>query len=285
MAEPATDVYVLGAGVKTPDHLTLETVGALRRSRLVFSIYPLSDEVTHQLGLSAELRCLLPMFESSGLRRDTYQAIAETILDAVESARPVAFLTPGNPVVSDSVAQHLLSQGKARGFNVRLLPAVSSLDTVMADLTFDVSPALQIYDASWLVSHNMVPSVHAACLLLQVTTFGTALTTMGRTLRAGALAELGEYLQRFYPPDHEVVFVQSETRFSPGLQKPLPVCTLRDVEGVIPGTLYIPRLRDPEPDLAFGARMFDKEAFDAKFERRQKADQHPPTSEVDLPNA
>lgn len=266
MEHPAVDIYILGAGVKTPDQLTLETLGALRRCNVVYTIYPLTENECLQLGISGAIRSLWHLFEASVIRRDTYKMVAETVLKAASLERPVAFLTPGNPIVSDSVAQELLSAGPERGFRVRLLPAVSSLDTVMAVLGFDVSPGLQIYDSSWFVASNIAPCIHIPCLLLQVTTFGTWFSTMGRRLRAGALIELRDYLLRFYPSDHVIVFVQSGTRFSRKETRRVPLGDLGAVHGVIPGSLYIPRLKEPLPNNDFIARMTDRRLFQMKYE-------------------
>jgi uncharacterized protein YabN with tetrapyrrole methylase and pyrophosphatase domain len=92
---------------------------------------------------------------------------------------------------------------------VRIIPGISSIDTVLCDLGVDLAPGLQVYEATWLVACGIRPHLEAAVLLVQMGTFGSLRTNYQKRPTGASLAKLVTYLCEFYPGAHEVFLVRS----------------------------------------------------------------------------
>lgn len=265
---PEPDIYVVGAGVRVPGHLTLEALDILGRCREIYTILPQPLHKWLPAELVPRLRSLWPLYESGQPRRDIYDREVATVLDAAARERPVAYLALGNPVVFDSVSQGVIKEGTERGLDVCVIPGISSIDTILVDLNYEVAAGLQIFDASSLVGLHIEPRVDAACLLLQLGAFGTDYTTVGYEMQPGALTPLRDHLLRFYPAEHEVIFVTSAMQWEAKAQvDPLPLRELdrADKLEMRGSSLFIPRVHWPEPDPAFFARMSDPASLNEAY--------------------
>ena len=91
------------AGIAFPDHLTLETIEILSRCKEIYT--NLSE---NQLGaLPADLRekCVsLSELYRDG-RTQNYEEVTEAVVGRMTSVRPLAWMTPGHPLIFDSVSQ------------------------------------------------------------------------------------------------------------------------------------------------------------------------------------
>jgi len=262
------DIYVVGAGVRVPGHLTLEALDILGRCREIYTILPQPLHKWFPAELVPQLRSVWPLYESGGLRREIYDREVTMVLDAAGRERPVAYLALGNPVVFDSVTQGVIREGAERGLDVCVIPGISSIDAILVDLNYEVASGLQIFDASSLVSFRIEPRVDAACLLLQLGAFGTNYTTVGYEMQPGALTPLRDHLLRYYPDEHEVVFVTSAMKWEAKAQ--VDHILLRDLDHadkleVRGSSLFIPQVRLPEPDSAFFARMSDPASLNEAY--------------------
>src|SRR5262249_51634122 len=133
----------------------------------------------------------------------------EMLLAAGERNPPVAYLTPGNPIVFDRVTQGVVEEAPRRGLSFEVFPGISSLDTMLVDLQRDIAPGLQIYDATSFVAARIEPRVDLDCLLFQIAVFGTPYIAVGHHPQSDAFVYLQEHLLRFYPAEHEIIQVTS----------------------------------------------------------------------------
>ena len=167
----SVDLYLLGAGVAFPDHLTVQTIEILSTCARICTNLPDS----RLSGLPADLRekciSLWPLYQDGRLRRENYRDVTNAILGEVEKAHPLAWLTPGHPMIFDSVSKSLLDAAHSRKWNVSIVPAISSLDTLLAELAYDPASGLLIHDATGLVRQNIPLPGSAALILLQISVF------------------------------------------------------------------------------------------------------------------
>ena len=205
-----TDIYVLGAGINIPAHFTFETLCILKECQVLYTVIRRDKREWLPAHIDIEVHSYWEMYESGNLRQNNYQKAINLVLDAVEKHRPVAYLTPGNPVVYDSVSHGIIREGKARGYNIKVCAGISSIDTLLVDLEYDITGGIQIYDSSTIVTHdiNLVP--HTACILFQVDVFGSHYALHGKTVDNDFLLPLRDYLLQFYPKEHPVTFVRSQ---------------------------------------------------------------------------
>ena len=264
------DIWVIGSGIRVPGHLTREAVEALRSCRVIYTTWRLTLVGWLLRDLAPRIESIIDLYQVGRPRRQIYDQMVATVLDAADRERPLGFFTDGNPIIFDQVSGGILARGAERGLDVRILPAVSSIDTALVDLKYDIgNTGLQIFEATWMVMREVGPRVDVPCLVLGINAFGTAFATIHHELRPRALAPLRDHLLHFYSPEHEVAFLASATWWheEPRISR-LPLRELADEsagDGLGP-TLFIPPLRAPPPgNPAFAARLSDRAHFDETY--------------------
>jgi hypothetical protein len=239
-----TDLYILGAGVSFPEHITVQTLHILNLCRRICSNLPQAELDKFPENLRAKCTSLWPLYQENRARSHNYDDVAEAVLAATASERPVAWLTPGHPLIFDSVSQTLLQNGPRRGFRVDVGPAISCIDTIMSQLGYDPANGLLIQDATSVVMRKLPLLPGCALLLFQPSAFGSALTHYESDWSPD-LSSLRDYLCQFYPPHHPCAFVRS---FSPqGGAAQVSWCAIDTItatsfEVVAGTTLFIPAL-------------------------------------------
>jgi hypothetical protein len=206
-------IYLLGAGVRYPQHLTPETVGVATKCNRIFTNLPQAD--VDQLQECVRTKCvsLWSMYQDNRTRLENYTEVIQIIMDAASQERPVAWLSPGHPVIFDAVSAGLRKAAETQGWGVRAVASISCIDTLLADLGYDPAGGLLIHDATSLVRSKMSLNPRIALLMLQPAAFDSDLPHTSPTSADPDLSRLGEYLFHFYPREHRCVFVRSSTDF------------------------------------------------------------------------
>lgn len=215
------DIAVVGRGVREVEHLTLEALAVLKSCKRGFVSALTQDEVdTLRNSVLNHLKSAEPFpplsslsvaYRSDRPRTDDYADAGEVVLDAAASESPVAYLPQGNPLIWDAVTQRILEGARARGFRTKVVPGISFIDTMVVDLERDVAPGIQIYDASWALAAEIHLDTRAACILGQVGQFRNRHPLTETMPQATAMEALRDYLLRYYPCEHPIVLVRSQT--------------------------------------------------------------------------
>jgi uncharacterized protein YabN with tetrapyrrole methylase and pyrophosphatase domain len=253
-------LYLIGLGVKIPDHTTMEATRAMSNCTRIYSIVqePSSLWLPSKTPHAIEVVNALSMYTEGALRTQNYDRVASVIFQALKETSTVGYVTYGNPLAYDSVAQNLVWRAQQTGVGFKIIPGISSIDTLVCDLGLDMAPGIQVYEASWLVGAQIRLTVSIAAILLQIGTFGS-LRTHYRTRRpAESLADLVSYLGSFYPPSHKVFLVQSSNRDKQSAR--IRQVSLEDlcnvmVEDFLGASMYIPSLGTSRLDQEIISRM------------------------------
>ena len=233
-----------------PDHLTIEVIETMGTCKRIFTNL---DEI--QLGrLSEEFRgkcvSLWSLYRDDRSRGANYQDVIQSITETVVRESPVAWLTPGHPLVLDSVSRGLQKAGRAHGWKVRIMPGLSCIDTLLADLDYDPASGLLVHDSTAVVSQRIPLISSIATLLLQPHVFGSDLPRIYSN-SSPDLRALCQYLLGFYPKAHRCAFVRSAC--APGGSCEITWVDLADMAGasfesVRGSSLFLPAVnRDPQP--------------------------------------
>lgn len=243
-------LYIIGLGVSVPDHTTLEAAAALAKCDHIFTVVqqPPAMWLPHD-GQRVPVTNLLEMYVEGALRNDNYEQVSRRVFNALESHRTIAYVTYGNPVVYDSVTHMLIRLAADTGVPARIVPSVSSIDTLLCDLQVEMAPGLQIYEASWVVGAEVRLNVSTAVILVQMGLFGTLRAHYRQRPTARSLQPLSDYLRAFYPPTHQVTLVCSGN--GPGGPRMRrfaldELARVGDAE-LLGGSLYIPALLPSMP--------------------------------------
>jgi hypothetical protein len=163
-------LYLVGLGVDGRLHLTAEAVQTLDAVDIIFAL-------VDDLGLLDDwvervpIQDLAALYPEAGLRADVYAAISE----------------------------HICAEA-----------AVSSFDTVMADLGEDLGYAVQLFDATTLLQGDYALNPKVPALIFQIANTLSPQVQRGDPPPA-LLRPLRDHLRRFYPAASTCKIVQSSS--------------------------------------------------------------------------
>jgi hypothetical protein len=130
-------VDLVGLGIDLPADLTLETLAVLASAKLIFCLEPESmyHDVFEHFGLQAQ--SIAQVFDQYPDREQALQKAAEIVAEAAEAQPGVVFALGGHPTTAVLPILFLRSRARTHGLHLIVHPAISSLDTMFADLVFD----------------------------------------------------------------------------------------------------------------------------------------------------
>jgi len=202
------DVWIAGLGIQTVNQVTREVEQALRASR---EILYLDTGVATKYYLQGLCPRVTPLYEQSygedQPRLNAYEHMALRVVEAALDHPPVTFAIHGHPLIAVHAPFLVLELANALGLRVKVLPGISAIDTLLADLRLDpVVHGIQMYEATDLLLrrrplHNDVPAI-----IWQVGTLETGLHSQ-RVSRPERFVRFDTHLLQFYPPQHQVVAI------------------------------------------------------------------------------
>src|ERR1017187_1529215 len=243
------EIAIVGLGIVGAHQITREVEEVLRRSRSVFVVDSGYGIVDYLKGLCPAVTDLATLYERGKNRMPTYRKMAAEVVSAAIAAPPVCFATYGHPRVYCYPTTLIKRAAAMLELRVEVFPGISSLDTMMLDLDFDVATdGLQMYEATDVLVRKRPIQNDVALLLWQCTTFCDP-TYPNKPLSAEQVQPLQDYLLRFYPAEHSVALVMSKTYplLRPVVRRvPLSQLAVEMAKSPLSGTLYVPPLA-PRP--------------------------------------
>jgi precorrin-3B methylase len=263
-------LVVVGTGIQAGGQTTLAAQRAIERAdRVLFAVVdPLTVAWVRSLHPGAES---LPYPMDGTPRRQTYLDMVERILAELRQGLRVCAVFYGHPGMLTLPAHEAVARARAEGFRVRMLPGVSALDCLIADLGVDPGQdGCQMYEATDFLIRSRCFDAHVPLVLWQVGFIGN-LGFFDEHDRAGiarGLAILTEALLERYAPDHEVVLYEAAVlpTEAPRMERvalaDLARATVTDLS-----TLYVPPRAPAAVDTAMLARL----EMDSPRDRAQPA--------------
>lgn len=244
MARPA--LILAGYGSGHPLQITVESQRALAQASRVFSLGLPVALAKYLQGQRIKAVDLGGCFEDGRPFAEAYLDVADTVLAYATDDPTVAFLTEGNPLLSNALNRFLVTKAKERELATQILPAVSPIDALICQVGLDVGTfGLQVFDARRLVTRQLPIHASVPLLLVQAGSLAHGETTAALLPTAEACAPLVEYLGRFYPPEHVIVHLANSTEPAAGAMHAVP---LSGFESLVPrlgpaSTLFVDRVR------------------------------------------
>ena len=204
------DVYIVGLGVLNVDHITRETEGVIRRSNEVLYVDTGVATRTYLKTLCSRVTSLFETsYEEDGHRLNAYHRMAARVLDAAMDHPPVAFAMHGHPIVGAYAPFLIRDMARLLGLEVLVLPGVSAMDCLFAELMVDPCVAgMQMYEATDLLLRRRPLQPDVPALIWQIGCVETRLHTT-RASRPKRFERLRSHLLRFYPPEHQATAAYS----------------------------------------------------------------------------
>jgi precorrin-6B methylase 1 len=253
------DITIVGAGLLAARQLGAAADDVLRAARVVFCS-------TSNTGIADYVRLLNPFaavhvseqneYRVGMFRPDMYRRIAQAVLDAARVGPGVVMLAPGSAVVVDAVTQHILD--KADGLSVQIMPGISSIESVLAEVGYDVAGGLTVVLAQNLVLRRLQVNPAIASIVLQPAYYDTLFCAGAPRSAAGRFAALEEQLARTFSSDAAMALVIAPTEVNGSASVFwFRLGALGCLHGVLSPrhTLFIPPELPPTEDAVFAARI------------------------------
>jgi hypothetical protein len=250
-------LIVVGTGIKTVGHLTVEAIAWLKRADKVLYVVgdPVAEEVITQLN-PAGAESLFFLYANGKPRIQTYNEIVDRTLECIRAGALTCLALYGHPGVFVYPSHVSIRRARREGFTARMLPGISSEDCLFADLGVDPATyGCQSYEATDFLVNDRKIDPTSSVILWQIGVVGD-LTFKARGYGLSAVPLLVERLHRYYPPTH-VTYLYEAAIFH-GCEPtilPVPIQALGQVP-LSPGhTLYVPPAYPPIADPTIYYRM------------------------------
>lgn len=214
MGAPAADITIVGAGLLATRHLGPAADDVLRSARVVFCS-------SYNRGIAERVGALNPQasvrfseeneYALGMYRPDMYRRMANAVVEAARAGPGVVLLAPGSAMVVDLVAQFVLEGARDAGLRVSVLPGISSIESVLAEVEYDVSGGLQVVLAQKLVLHRRELDSTMASIVLQPAYFDTLFFAGAPRSGPGRFDALERQLARTLSPDAPMALVITPT--------------------------------------------------------------------------
>lgn len=130
-------LVVVGVGMTLGAHLSPICRSHIEQADRVFC--SVSDPLVEQWvkEMSGEFINLQSFYQEGKDRRQTYQQMIDTVIDAVRSGKHVVAVFYGHPGVFAMAPHKMVSQAIAEGFAAHMEPSISAEDCLYADMGID----------------------------------------------------------------------------------------------------------------------------------------------------
>src|SRR5918912_1101223 len=171
--DPRGSLTVAGTGVDIVSQLTPAARAAIEAADEV--AYLVTDPVAalRVEALNPQSRSLDGFYGETKPRWETYREIVDAIVSAVTGGARLCAVFYGHPGVFAWAPHEAIARVRTAGLPARMLPAVSALDCLLADLGIDpATTGLQTYEATYFFVRRPAVDPHATLVLLQVGMLG-----------------------------------------------------------------------------------------------------------------
>ena len=232
---------VVGTGYGIAGQVTAEAVRSIEQAGKLF--YLVSDPISARWleSLNSTAESLEDSYRPGRRRRETYEEVVERILRPLPSGLNVCAAFYGHPGILCISGHESVRRAREQGFSASMLPAVSALDCLCADLEIDPCLGLVSYEATDFVLNRRKHDPRNMLVLWQIGLVGVRSYKHKDLWSRTGVRRLTERLLENYSRDHEVVLYEMQylpTR-GPVIQK-LPLARLPRANVTIASLLYVP---------------------------------------------
>ncbi len=249
-------LVVVGSGIKSVGHLTVESKGWITQSDVV--LYCVADPAT-EVWIKQHSKHSIDLYQFYGndrRRLDTYIDMSDAMLNHMRQGKDVCGVFYGHPGVFVYPSHRAVRIARDEGYKAALLPAISALDCLYADCGVDPSSmGSQTVEATDLLLRQRQILTDGHVVIWQIGCVGD----LGFNFSGYDNRNLGilvDYLETFYRPEHEVVHYQgAQYPICSALVERMPLKELRTAAVTGLSTLYIPPYDELTTDVEMAKRL------------------------------
>lgn len=203
-------LVIAGLGIKFLSHLTRETEKIIQNSDKV--LYLANDRLFPEwiLMSNKNSESLEGIYFSQSTRYDSYNAIKEKIISELKKYRNVSFIIYGNPNFLVQITALVEKAARSNGYPVYILPAISSLDCLLADLNINPGDGgMQLFEATELIVYRKMVDITSHVVIFQPAAIGQNGHIRNKDLAIKGVKILSDCLYKFYDGDKQVIFYEA----------------------------------------------------------------------------
>ncbi|NHZ33377.1 SAM-dependent methyltransferase [Massilia rubra] len=237
----AGSLTVVGSGIKSVGHITLETQGWIKEADIV--VYCVADPAT-EIWIKKNSKAsfdLYTLYGNAKPRIDTYNDMVDVMVNHTRAGKRCCGVFYGHPGVFVLPSHKAIKILRDEGYEATMLPAISALDCLYADLGIDPSTnGSQEFEATDLLLRERQLHIDMHAVIWQIGCVGDlGFKFSGYDNRN--LNVLVDYLETFYKPTHGVIHYQgSQYPVCPPSIEHVELRDLRKSKVTGISTLYIP---------------------------------------------
>lgn len=232
---------VVGTGIKLGDHLTRESLSAIKKADKVFAV--VTDSATfHWLkSINPNIESLQKFYSAEKDRVDTYQQMVDAISQSVIDGYRTCAIFYGHPGVFVLPSHEVVEKLTQMGYQAKMLPGVSADACMYADLGFDpATNGCQSFEATDFLLFNRRIDPTVATVIWQVGVIAEFNGT-GTSNTDNRFQVFVDELEKYFSSSHEVVLYEAAQFgiFNSKINR-VTIEELRDTKVSTISTLYIP---------------------------------------------
>lgn len=244
-------LVVVGTGIKVAGDITVHSQAQIIQADIVFYVVP--DKMSKQwlASLNSNTVDLGDLYQDNKSRLTTYNDMADTIVNAVQSGLKVCAAFYGHPGVFVYASHQAISRLKKEGYQAKMEPGISAEDCLFADIGIDPGKTgCMSIEATQFLFYKRNYDPHALLVLWQIGLIGDHTLKLSQTNNyQRGIEVLVQELSNHYPPDHQVIIYEAATisLFEPRIER-VALSALSSVELTAISTLVIPPHAEAEYD-------------------------------------
>ena len=243
---------IVGMGIAHWGHLTNQAQMVLDRAD---SVYYAASDLTMIAWFKEHYPRSQPFppYREAKTLAETYGQWVDVLLADLAKGKRVAAAFYGHPGFGVMASHEAMGKARAKGYDVVMLPAISSLDCLLADLGVDPFEGLAINEATDFVTRRFIPDPAQNLVLTQVGMMGIG--RPGDANRHG-IRLMVQKLGASHGYDHRVTLYRAAQTPSDGpLIRKVPLNRLGDADVGCLTTLFVPRIFRRNMDPGLGKRL------------------------------
>jgi hypothetical protein len=165
-------------------------------------------------GLKRTLVNLESIYRDGELDLIVYERIADIIVEGALKHKRVAYIVPGHPLMYVSPTIIILEKAKRLRIATSVLPGISSLDTMVLQLSMDIADhGVQAFECNRFIYFGIEPDPRVPLFLFQPGGIGSGVLTREQHNRPRRFQELLRALRKTYPANHRCCLLTSQHQF------------------------------------------------------------------------
>jgi len=140
-------IYVVGLGPGDPKALTLRALSVLKHQRQIYVRTAQHPSLALLAKHRIKYKALDYFYRHGSSFEETYRNIAFFVINAALNFGKVVYAVPGSPLFAEKTVELILQKAPLAGVKCCVLPSVSFLEAISADLCLPREEKLQVVDA------------------------------------------------------------------------------------------------------------------------------------------